>query len=290
MNMATTNSMPTCHRLICTFAHTRIGELLSCTGPLSHLVEAHWAELSPLISSSLPQQSAVPVSARGSLENYFDFGISSTTKSFLKLGSIHQDDLVVYQLRQELSSTREVVLGALIRQPRITEPEVAHSLDSVVDDVFVHLLLKAIRLFTSPALPEARDQVKYTTDKIVDIFDKWLRYSSNNDKWYLGGRDYFFGRVYEFVRRGEKLEFCLPAFPCKSSNLDKVHGVMPDMGEQLALEHLHSFLEAIDEIYEPGAKLLVVSDGHVFSDCSEFPPIIRSITKTTVNTTPSRSG
>jgi pyoverdine/dityrosine biosynthesis protein Dit1 len=52
--------------------------------------------------------------------------------------------------------------------------------------------------------------------------------------------------VYEFVRRGARVEFCLPAFPCKSSNPEKVVAVVPDRGEQLALENLHSFVEAIE--------------------------------------------
>ncbi|KAJ5107931.1 hypothetical protein N7456_004606 [Penicillium angulare] len=60
---------------------------------------------------------------------------------------------------------------------------------------------------------------------------------------------------------------CLPAFPCKSSNLEKVAGVLPDRGEELALRRLYSVLRQIESIYEPGAKLCIISDGHVFSDC-----------------------
>ncbi|KAK0724095.1 Pyoverdine/dityrosine biosynthesis protein-domain-containing protein, partial [Lasiosphaeris hirsuta] len=110
-------------------------------------------------------------------------------------------------------------------------------------------------------------EARETTDKIVHLFDSWLRYAGTNDKWHSRGREYFFGCVFEFVQRRARLEFCLPAFPCKSSNQDKVFGVLPDRGEQLALEHLYSFLEAIAEVYDEGAKLWIVSDGHVFSDC-----------------------
>ncbi|RAH49993.1 isocyanide synthase family protein [Aspergillus brunneoviolaceus CBS 621.78] len=60
---------------------------------------------------------------------------------------------------------------------------------------------------------------------------------------------------------------CLPAFPCKSSNLNKVGGVGPDRGEELALRRLHEVLGRMQEIYVPGAYLCIISDGHVFSDC-----------------------
>lgn len=65
------------------------------------------------------------------------------------------------------------------------------------------------------------------------------------------------------------VEFYLPAFPYKSPNPDKVVGGGPDMGEQLALEHFHSFAGAIERIYEPGAKIWIINDAHVFSDCGK---------------------
>jgi pyoverdine/dityrosine biosynthesis protein Dit1 len=41
---------------------------------------------------------------------------------------------------------------------------------------------------------------------------------------------------------------------------------LPDKGEELAIETLIDFIKAINEIYEPGALLYLVSDGRVFSD------------------------
>ncbi|KAI1479349.1 Pyoverdine/dityrosine biosynthesis protein-domain-containing protein [Daldinia eschscholtzii] len=105
------------------------------------------------------------------------------------------------------------------------------------------------------------------TEKLVSLFDTYLRYQGEDDKWRDSGRDYFKKRVHHFTSQGRKLELCLPAFPCKSSNTDKVTGKDPDRGEQLALEHLHGFVEAIEVIYSAGAKLWIISDGHVFSDC-----------------------
>lgn len=104
-------------------------------------------------------------------------------------------------------------------------------------------------------------------EQIVDLFDNCLRYQGKDDKWMDGGRKYFAERVRHFTAQDAPIEFCLPAFPCKSSNRDKVTGADPDRGEELALERLHGFIEDIERIYEPGAKLWIISDGHVFSDC-----------------------
>lgn len=59
----------------------------------------------------------------------------------------------------------------------------------------------------------------------------------------------------------------LPAFPCKSSNFDKVGGLVPDKGEELALRRLIKATQDAAKIYPPGMKVWIVSDGHVFSDC-----------------------
>ncbi|KAI2604453.1 Pyoverdine/dityrosine biosynthesis protein-domain-containing protein [Hypoxylon fragiforme] len=104
-------------------------------------------------------------------------------------------------------------------------------------------------------------------EKIVSLFDTYLRYQGENDKWAESGRAYFTDRVTHFTSQARQIELCLPAFPCKSSNFDKVAGKDPDRGEQLALERLHNFVAAIEKIYQPGAKLWIISDGHVFSDC-----------------------
>ncbi|RYP65008.1 hypothetical protein DL771_008505 [Monosporascus sp. 5C6A] len=184
----------------------------------------------------------------------------STSKSLIKVDEIWDGELALYESQER--SDGETILGVILQQP--------HTIETNFDDVFVSLLLKSIKLFTSPTPNRVSDidsKLKDTTDAIVDLFDVRLRYISAEDKWNSHGREYFFERVREFVRRGERIEFCLPAFPCKSSSIEKVFGTMPDRGEQLALEHLHSFVEAIESIYEPGAKLWIVSDGHVFSDC-----------------------
>ncbi|KAK4236358.1 Pyoverdine/dityrosine biosynthesis protein-domain-containing protein [Achaetomium macrosporum] len=115
--------------------------------------------------------------------------------------------------------------------------------------------------------PRQTPRTDSAAEQIVDLFDRYLRYQAKGDKWADGGRTCFTDRVRHFTSQDAAVEFCLPAFPCKSSNGDKVTGPDPDRGEELALERLHRFVEAIEHIYPPGAKLWIISDGHVFSDC-----------------------
>ncbi|MGH4025158.1 MAG: L-tyrosine/L-tryptophan isonitrile synthase family protein [Pseudonocardiaceae bacterium] len=69
-----------------------------------------------------------------------------------------------------------------------------------------------------------------------------------------------------FVARGAPVEFALPAFPAKSPNSSKVLGATPDMAERLALEFLADICDRVGQLYRPGARIIVCSDGRVFSD------------------------
>lgn len=62
------------------------------------------------------------------------------------------------------------------------------------------------------------------------------------------------------------LVFLLPAFPAKSPSPAKTAGVMPDLGEVVALKRLNDVCEKITSLYSPGARILICSDGRVFSD------------------------
>jgi pyoverdine/dityrosine biosynthesis protein Dit1 len=73
-------------------------------------------------------------------------------------------------------------------------------------------------------------------------------------------------RVRAFVRVGHPIELVLPAFPAKAPNPQKVLGRLPDLGEARALERLSELLDDIEEVYSPGARLTLCSDGHVFAD------------------------
>lgn len=73
-------------------------------------------------------------------------------------------------------------------------------------------------------------------------------------------------KVLGAIRTRAAVTFVLPAFPGKSPNSAKVLGPLPDMGEQLALRFLQKLCDEIEELYAPGARIVLCSDGRVFSD------------------------
>lgn len=73
-------------------------------------------------------------------------------------------------------------------------------------------------------------------------------------------------RVVSAIVKHEPITFVLPAFPGKSPNLAKVLGVLPDMAERQALEFLQDLCDRIRARYSPGARIILCSDGRVFSD------------------------
>ncbi len=62
------------------------------------------------------------------------------------------------------------------------------------------------------------------------------------------------------------ITFVLPAFPGKSPNPAKVFGSLPDMGERRALQFLDDLCRRIRRLHKPGARIILCSDGRVFSD------------------------
>ncbi|MEV6973123.1 isocyanide synthase family protein [Kitasatospora sp. NPDC093806] len=75
----------------------------------------------------------------------------------------------------------------------------------------------------------------------------------------------------DFITAGDPILFTLPGFPCKSPNTAKVLGHLPDEGERLSLTFLNRLAEEIGKLYEPGAQILICSDGHIFGDLIHVP-------------------
>lgn len=67
------------------------------------------------------------------------------------------------------------------------------------------------------------------------------------------------------------LTFLLPAFPAKSPSTEKTSGIHPDLGEVLALKRLNEMCQKISSVYASGAKVVICSDGRVFSDVVSVP-------------------
>ncbi|KAH3900300.1 related to Spore wall maturation protein DIT1 [Saccharomycodes ludwigii] len=138
--------------------------------------------------------------------------------------------------------------------------------ENVFNDWFVFHILDQARLHTSETPMDPTISTNYA-ELFTRFFEENLKNTVVQDEWDLGGRQHFLERVEYFTKRMAKIECILPAFPCKSSNTQKVYSLFPDMGEELAFKNLISCVEKVSKIYPPGIKIWIVSDGHVFSDC-----------------------
>ncbi|KAF4208138.1 hypothetical protein CNMCM8927_001157 [Aspergillus lentulus] len=84
--------------------------------------------------------------------------------------------------------------------------------------------------------------------KVVESYG--VNFEKTGESWQ--GLTSFIPTVVEQVKKREPVRMILPAFPFKSPNArDKVLGVMPDLGEELALYHLNGLCENIGRVYEP---------------------------------------
>ncbi len=80
-----------------------------------------------------------------------------------------------------------------------------------------------------------------------------------------------FPKIISAVSQRQPVTFVLPAFPGKSPNPAKVLGTLPDMAERCALEFLQHLCDRVRKYYEPGARIILCSDGRVFSDVVGMP-------------------
>jgi L-tyrosine isonitrile synthase len=70
-----------------------------------------------------------------------------------------------------------------------------------------------------------------------------------------------------FTDKGIPISAVLPAFPAKAPNEKKVLGILPDTAEIIALSHLNELCSRIEQVYAPGMRITICSDGLVFKNC-----------------------
>lgn len=118
-----------------------------------------------------------------------------------------------------------------------------------------------------PELSEGREAINLMSTKILEIiFDYALNKFDDCRKRLEAGRPRFIEVLNGFVGAGAKIDMALPAFPFKSANkVYKALDFLPDKAEELALDRLHNMCSRIEEIYEPGAKVVIISDGLVYN-------------------------
>ncbi|OGM47512.1 putative spore wall maturation protein DIT1 [Aspergillus bombycis] len=237
-------AMPSIHeRALGVYVRTPDGGLIRCVGLHSQWIQYTWSAIRSTVIATRPSlDHCLKVCLPG---NDDDFGLQ---------------EVDIYE-RQRANT--ESIVGFMLK-PALPGWTIG---TMSIDQLFAELILDRIDI-TATTLPAVTEpSVDLTIEQIVNLFDKELRYCVQNDQWEAQGRSYFAEKVRFFVRHSSTLQLCLPAFPCKSSNLDKVIGVLPDRGEEIALRRLHAFAHQVEQIYPPGAKILIISDGHVFSDC-----------------------
>jgi pyoverdine/dityrosine biosynthesis protein Dit1 len=93
-----------------------------------------------------------------------------------------------------------------------------------------------------------------------------LRNISGHPALSTDGDAHHLAKIEALIAAGAVVELVLPAFPAKSSNREKTTGILPDLGEVLALEKLERLCQAIEAEYSGGARMVICSDGRVFSD------------------------
>jgi hypothetical protein len=105
------------------------------------------------------------------------------------------------------------------------------------------------------------------SNDILDIMHEHALNKFDDSKERLAaGREHLLSTIDAFVQAGERVEACLPAFPFKSANkVYKVLGTLPDKAEELALERLHNMCVRIKQVYKPGARVTIISDGITYN-------------------------
>ncbi|KAG0553456.1 hypothetical protein KC19_12G012800 [Ceratodon purpureus] len=108
--------------------------------------------------------------------------------------------------------------------------------------------------------------VEEVVNKFLELFDS-IRLVAPKDEYPIAGCRFLTSMVRSFVETNQPIGLVLPAFPAKSPNVvKKVLGPLPDRGEELALGVLEGFCKNVESFYSHGAKVVIFSDGRVFSD------------------------
>lgn len=163
-------------------------------------------------------------------------------------------------------NTKDVILGLVTRSFRPTPFDVWF-VKTVLSNSTISFKLHPELCGTEASLSMSDLKFGYAAAaNITEIFETTIKNKGTVDRW-EEGRLLFLEHVRFFTSKNIPVEAVLPAFPCKSSNADKVADWVPDMAEELAIRRIIEFVNLVKAVYPPGLKFFIVSDGHVFSDC-----------------------
>lgn len=242
------------HHVAGIYQRDKSGRLLVVEGRYAEQIRSLWSDISNVALKG-------ETTERIELSSGKSVNSTQTTLPF-NIQRDQSEQTQTFQIHELLELDSDTVRGLITSEP-------SSSLQPAFFSWVKTFLLLNARILTAGVLFDSINiEALKVAEKVADLFES-IKNTSQDDKWSTEGRQYFINKVYSFTKDSKRIELCLPAFPCKSSNLEKVAGVSPDAAEYLALSHLHSFVEQVSKIYTPGATLWIISDGHVFSDCSE---------------------
>jgi pyoverdine/dityrosine biosynthesis protein Dit1 len=102
-------------------------------------------------------------------------------------------------------------------------------------------------------------------NKISQIAQVFKTYSLQEEEFH-SDKIPLLKKIEQKIQNDQELIFILPAFPAKSPAKDKTNGELPDLGEVLALQNLNQLCIHLKEIHPAGARVIICSDGRVFSE------------------------
>lgn len=142
--------------------------------------------------------------------------------------------------------------------PQITNAPVGLGLDGEKSSLASHATMDV-----------TMEMTETSTNILAIIFEYALNKFDDSMERLTAGMPKFLPVIDRFVIAGTQVEMCLPAFPFKSANKAyKVFGTLPDKAEELALERLNTMCIRIGDVYQPGAKLTIISDGLTYNGLS----------------------
>lgn len=156
-----------------------------------------------------------------------------------------------------------------------SEPQTVSIDDKSTADLPVRITATELPTQEQIKAPE-ESEAAATATKILKIIEQYGLNYERTGSW--DGFETFLPVVVGQVERKEPIRMLLPGFPFKSPNTkDKVLGVLPDLGEELALKHVNGIAEKIKAIYEYGAEVHVTSDGLVYNGMPRIVHVINHI-------------
>ncbi|KAH7081508.1 Pyoverdine/dityrosine biosynthesis protein-domain-containing protein [Paraphoma chrysanthemicola] len=257
-------AIATYHSINALYWRNATGELLAIEGSNSKSFPEAWTQLKDIVCSTDGAWTSLELPSGKKIKTL------QVTATIEALQSIRSNFPPSYQQQElntqvsEIEHENGLTLGMVVSRPKSVKPDGF----TIWAERFI-LLETEFQPFASIGKSNApwERQHRETCEKIAEIFERRLKNVSKDDQWAHGGREIFLNRVFGYVDKNVPIQCALPAFPCKSPNPNKVGGIMPDLAEHIAMDVLHDFIKEVNTVYEPGATMWVINDGHVFSDC-----------------------